>query len=64
MCRRTLRQFLAFQIGFMICLPFLIVDLLVASVLMSMGIMMMPPVMISLPVKLLLFVLSDRYSIA
>jgi flagellar biosynthetic protein FliP len=52
---------IAFQIGFMIFLPFLIVDLVVASVLMSMGMMMLPPVMISLPVKLLLFVLSDGW---
>lgn len=51
----------AFQIGFMLFLPFLIVDLLVSSVLMSMGMMMLPPVMISLPVKLLLFVLTDGW---
>jgi len=52
---------IAFQIGFMIFLPFLIVDLIVASVLMSMGMMMLPPVMISLPIKLLLFVLADGW---
>ena len=52
---------IAFQIGFMIFLPFLIVDLIVASVLMSMGMMMLPPVMIALPVKLLLFVLTDGW---
>jgi flagellar biosynthetic protein FliP len=52
---------IAFQIGFMIFLPFLIVDLIVASVLMSMGMMMLPPVMISLPIKLLLFVLTDGW---
>ena len=52
---------IAFQIGFMVFLPFLIVDLIVASVLMSMGMMMLPPVMISLPVKLLLFVLADGW---
>jgi flagellar biosynthesis protein FliP len=52
---------IAFQIGFMIFLPFLIVDLIVASVLMSMGMMMLPPVMISLPLKLLLFVLTDGW---
>lgn len=52
---------IAFQIGFMLFLPFLIVDLVVASVLMSMGMMMLPPVMISLPVKLLLFVLTDGW---
>ncbi len=51
----------AFQIGFMIFLPFLIVDLIVASVLMSMGMMMLPPMMISLPLKLLLFVLTDGW---
>jgi flagellar biosynthetic protein FliP len=52
---------IAFQIGFMIFLPFLIVDLIVASVLMSMGMMMLPPVMISLPIKILLFVLTDGW---
>jgi len=52
---------IAFQIGFMIFLPFLMVDLIVASVLMSMGMMMLPPVMISLPLKLLLFVLADGW---
>jgi flagellar biosynthetic protein FliP len=52
---------IAFQIGFMIFLPFLIVDLIVASVLMSMGMMMLPPVMVSLPIKLLLFVLADGW---
>lgn len=52
---------IAFQIGFMIYLPFLIVDLIVASVLMSMGMMMLPPMMISLPLKLLLFVLTDGW---
>ena len=52
---------IAFQIGFMIFLPFLIVDLIVASILMSMGMMMLPPVMISLPIKLLLFVLTDGW---
>ncbi|HET6567155.1 MAG TPA: flagellar type III secretion system pore protein FliP [Rhodothermales bacterium] len=51
----------AFQIGFMIFLPFLVVDLIVASVLMSMGMMMLPPMMISLPLKLLLFVLTDGW---
>lgn len=52
---------IAFQIGFMIFLPFLVIDLIVASVLMSMGMMMLPPVMISLPMKLLLFVLTDGW---
>ena len=52
---------IAFQIGFLIFLPFLVVDLIVASVLMSMGMMMLPPIMISMPIKLLLFVLSDGW---
>lgn len=51
----------AFQIGFIIYLPFLIVDMVVASILLSMGMMMVPPVMISLPFKLLLFVLADGW---
>src|SRR3954452_8663891 len=53
----------AFQIGFLIYIPFLIIDLLVASTLMSMGMMMLPPAMISLPFKLLLFVLVDGWSL-
>lgn len=51
----------AFQIGFMIFVPFLVIDMAVASVLMSMGMMMLPPVMISLPFKILLFVLVDGW---
>ena len=51
----------AFQIGFIIFIPFLIIDLVVASVLMSMGMMMMSPVMVSLPFKLMLFVLVDGW---
>lgn len=51
----------SFQMGFLIFIPFLIIDFLVASALMSMGMMMMPPVMISLPFKLLLFVLVDGW---
>ncbi|MFC0271307.1 flagellar type III secretion system pore protein FliP [Metabacillus herbersteinensis] len=51
----------AFQIGFMIFIPFLVIDMVVASVLMSMGMMMLPPVMISLPFKILLFVLVDGW---
>ena len=51
----------AFQIGFLIYLPFLVIDMVVASVLMSMGMMMLPPVMISLPFKLMLFVLVDGW---
>ncbi|MEK5146582.1 MULTISPECIES: flagellar type III secretion system pore protein FliP [Psychrobacillus] len=51
----------AFQIGFMIFIPFLVIDMIVASILMSMGMMMLPPVMISLPFKILLFVLVDGW---
>ena len=51
----------AFQIGFTIFIPFLIIDLVVASVLMSLGMMMVPPVTISLPFKLMLFVLADGW---
>lgn len=51
----------AFQIGFMLYLPFLIIDLVVATTLMSMGMMMLPPVMISLPFKILLFVMVDGW---
>lgn len=51
----------AFQMGFVIFVPFLIIDMAVASILMSMGMMMLPPVMISLPFKILLFVLVDGW---
>ncbi len=51
----------AFQMGFVLFVPFLIIDMVVASVLMSMGMLMLPPVMISLPFKLLLFVLADGW---
>lgn len=51
----------AFEIGFLIFLPFLIIDMLVASTLMAMGMMMIPPVMISLPFKLIFFVLIDGW---
>lgn len=51
----------AFQIGFLLYVPFLIIDVVVASVLLSMGMMMLPPVMISLPFKLMLFVLADGW---
>ncbi|MCP4047493.1 MAG: flagellar type III secretion system pore protein FliP [Gammaproteobacteria bacterium] len=54
----------AFQIGFLMFIPFLIIDLVVASVLMSMGMMMLSPMMISLPFKLMLFVLVDGWSLA
>ena len=53
----------AFQIGFIIFIPFLIIDMVVASVLMSMGMMMLSPVMISLPFKLMLFVLVDGWNL-
>jgi len=52
---------IAFQIGFLLYVPFLMIDMIVASVLMSMGMLMLPPVMISLPFKLLLFVLVDGW---
>ncbi|MCL6659395.1 MAG: flagellar type III secretion system pore protein FliP [Paenibacillus sp.] len=51
----------AFQMGFMIFIPFLVIDIVVASTLMAMGMMMLPPVMISLPFKILLFVLVDGW---
>ena len=51
----------AFEIGFLLFLPFVIIDMVVASVLMSMGMMMLPPVMISLPFKLIFFVLVDGW---
>ena len=51
----------AFEIGFLLFLPFLVIDMVVASILMSMGMMMLPPVMISLPFKLIFFVLVDGW---
>ena len=53
----------AFQIGFMIFLPFLLVDLIVSGILMTMGMMMLPPLSISLPIKILLFILIDGWDI-
>ncbi len=53
----------AFTIGFVIFLPFLLIDLIVASILMSMGMLMVPPMMISLPIKILLFVLMDGWNL-
>ncbi len=53
----------AFQIGFMIFIPFLIIDLVVASILMAMGMMMLSPLIISLPFKIMLFVLIDGWSL-
>ena len=52
-----------FEIGFLLFLPFLIVDMVVASILLSMGMMMLPPIMISLPFKVLLFVLADGWTL-
>lgn len=53
----------AFEIGFLLFLPFLVIDMVVASILMSMGMMMLPPVMISLPFKILVFILIDGWSL-
>lgn len=53
----------AFQIGFMLYIPFIIVDMVVASILLSMGMMMLPPVMVSLPFKLMLFIMVDGWSL-
>jgi flagellar biosynthetic protein FliP len=53
----------AFQIGFLLYLPFIIIDMVVSSILLSMGMMMLPPVMISLPFKLMLFVLVDGWNL-
>lgn len=54
---------ISFQIGFILYLPFIIIDMVIASILMSMGMMMLPPMMISLPFKILLFVLVDGWYI-
>jgi len=53
----------AFQMGFLLFIPFILIDLVVATVLMSMGMMMMPPVTVSLPLKILLFVLVDGWDL-
>ena len=53
----------AFEIGFLLFLPFLVIDLVVASILMSMGMMMLPPIMISMPFKILLFILVDGWGL-
>ena len=58
-CCRELKR--AFEIGFLLFVPFLIIDMAVASILMSMGMMMLPPVIISLPFKLIFFVLVDGW---
>ncbi|KUK18765.1 flagellar type III secretion system pore protein FliP [Thermodesulfobacterium sp.] len=53
----------AFQIGFLLYIPFLVIDVVISSVLISMGVLMLPPMMISLPIKLLLFVLVDGWNL-
>ena len=53
----------AFQVGFMIFVPFLVIDLVVASILMSLGMMMISPVLVALPFKLMLFVLADGWNL-
>ena len=53
----------AFQMGFMLYIPFLVIDMIVASTLMAMGMLMLPPVMISLPFKVMLFVLVDGWNL-
>ncbi|MCK5293918.1 MAG: flagellar biosynthetic protein FliP, partial [Arcobacteraceae bacterium] len=53
----------AFEIGFLIFLPFLVIDIIVASILMSLGMMMLPPVMISLPIKLVFFIIIDGWHV-
>jgi flagellar biosynthetic protein FliP len=53
----------AFEIGFLLFLPFLVIDMVIASTLMSMGMLMLPPVLISLPFKILLFVLVDGWGL-
>jgi flagellar biosynthetic protein FliP len=53
----------AFQMGFLLYIPFLIIDMVVASILMSMGMMMLPPTVVSLPFKLVLFVLVDGWNL-
>jgi flagellar biosynthetic protein FliP len=53
----------AFQIGFMVYIPFIVIDIVVASVLLAMGMMVLPPVIISMPFKLMLFVLVDGWNL-
>jgi flagellar biosynthetic protein FliP len=53
----------AFQVGFLIFLPFLIIDLVVAAILMSMGMMMVPPAVVALPFKLVFFVVADGWAL-
>jgi flagellar biosynthetic protein FliP len=54
---------IAFEIGFLIFIPFIVVDMIVASTLMALGMMMLPPVMISLPIKILLFIMLDGWNL-
>ncbi len=54
---------IAFQIGFLIFLPFIIIDMIVSSVLMAMGMMMLPPTVVSLPLKIILFVIVDGWNL-
>lgn len=53
----------AFEIGFLICVPFLVIDMVVSSILMGMGMMMLPPVVVSMPIKLIFFVLMDGWNL-
>ncbi len=53
----------SFQIGFILFVPFLVIDLVISSILLSMGMMMLPPIMVSLPFKILLFVLVDGWNL-
>jgi flagellar biosynthetic protein FliP len=54
---------IAFQMGFLVLIPFMVIDLIVGSVLMSMGMMMLPPTLIALPIKVMLFVLADGWGL-
>ena len=60
-CHGPLRALAAFEIGCLLFIPFLVIDMVIASVLLSAGMMMLPPVMISLPFKLILFILVDGW---
>jgi len=53
----------AFEIGFLLFMPFLVIDMVVSSVLMSMGMMMLPPIMVSMPFKILVFILVDGWNL-
>ena len=54
---------IAFQIGFLVFLPFIVIDMIVSSVLMAMGMMMLPPTVVSLPLKIILFVIVDGWNL-